>query len=75
MCVAAPGTVVSFDSEKKTAEVDFSGVTREVSEGLVSVETGDRVMVHAGCIISVLSMTEDEEVDELSKILEEVGAF
>jgi hypothetical protein len=32
-------------------------------------------MVHAGCVIQVLSMTEEEEMSELSKVLEEVGAF
>ena len=75
MCVAAPGSVVSVDEEKKTAVIDFDGVTREASTGLVGVKTGDRVMVHAGCVIQVLSMTEEEEISELSKVLEEVGAF
>ena len=75
MCVAAPGMVVSVDEEKKTATIDFDGVTREASTGFVSVKTGDRVMVHAGCVIQVLSMTQEEEISELSKVLEEVGAF
>ena len=32
-------------------------------------------MVHAGCVIQVLSMTQEEEMSELSRVLEEVGAF
>ncbi len=75
MCVAAPGRVVSVDEEKKTAMIDFDGVLREASTGLVEVRPKDRVMVHAGCVIQILSMTEDEEISELSKVLEEVGAF
>ena len=75
MCVAAPGRAVSVDEEKKTAIIDFDGVLREASTGFVSVKPNDRVMVHAGCVIQVLSMSEEEEIDELSKVLEEVGAF
>ena len=75
MCVAAPGKVVSVDEEKKSAIIDFDGVLREASTGLMSVKKDDRVMVHAGCVIQILSMTEEEEIDELSKVLEEVGAF
>ncbi len=75
MCVAAPGKVVSVDEEKKTAIIDFEGVLREASTGLVEVRPEDRVMVHAGCVIQVLSMTEDEEIEELSNVLREVGAF
>ena len=75
MCVAAPGKVVSIDEEKKSAIIDFDGVLREASTGLMSVKQGDRVMVHAGCVIQILSLTEEVEIDELSKVLREVGAF
>lgn len=53
MCVAVPGTVVSIEGNR--AQVDFSGNLVEAQIGLVPVQVGDAVLVHAGCILQVLS--------------------
>ena len=55
MCVALPGRVVSV--EGTTAAVDFQGNTVRAEAGLVRVKPGDQVLVHAGCILQVLSET------------------
>ncbi|MCI1304785.1 MAG: HypC/HybG/HupF family hydrogenase formation chaperone [Lachnospiraceae bacterium] len=65
MCVALPGTVLSVDEQKKTAKVSFSGNAVEARTGLVDVKPGDRVLVHAGCVLQKLSGTEAEEIASL----------
>ena len=63
MCVALPGRVVSV--EGTTAAVDFQGNTVRTEAGLVRVKPGDQVLVHAGCILQVLSETEGRQLREL----------
>lgn len=75
MCVAASGTVVSVDAEGGTAAVDFHGNTVAARTGLVKVAVGDRVLVHAGCIIQKVSEKEQEGFDVLDELLQDVGAF
>jgi hydrogenase expression/formation protein HypC len=65
MCVALPGTVRSIDEQNNTAKVDFSGNLVEARTGLVQVQPGDRVLVHAGCIMQKLSGTEADEIEAL----------
>ena len=60
MCVALPGRVVSV--EGTTAAVDFQGNTVRAEAGLVRVKPGDQVLVHAGCILQVLSETEGRQM-------------
>lgn len=72
MCVALPGKVTAVDGRKAT--VDFSGNTVEAEAGLVSVHPGDYVLVHAGCILQVLSKEESDSITELFEELEEVTA-
>lgn len=72
MCVALPGKVTAVDGRKAT--VDFSGNTVEAEAGLVSVRPGDYVLVHAGCILQVLSKEESDSITELFEELEEVTA-
>ena len=69
MCVALPGTVVKVNGRKAT--VDFSGNTVEAEAGLVRIKPGDKVRVHAGCILQVLAEEEGRELEELFKELEE----
>ncbi len=61
MCLAVPGKILEVTGEdilSRSGKVDFSGVVREVSLGLVpEAGVGDYVIVHAGCAISQL----DEE--------------
>ena len=70
MCVALPGTVIELHS--RAATVDFSGNRVEARTGLVDVKPGDRVLVHAGCILQKVT---EAEAESLTDLMEEVGAF
>lgn len=72
MCVALPGRVLSIKENK--AVVDFQGNQVTAEAGLVKVKPGDRVLVHAGCILQVLSEEEGDRMQELFDELEEVMA-
>ena len=61
-----------LDVNGTRATVDFSGNTVEAQAGLVSVKIGDYVLVHAGCILQVLSEEESDMLTELFKELNEV---
>lgn len=63
MCVALPGKVVSVEGQK--ALVDFSGNQMNAYTGLVNVNPGDYVLVHAGCVIQTMKQQEAEEILEL----------
>lgn len=67
MCVALPGKVLEVNGT--IATVDFSGNTVQAQAGLVQVKPGDYVLVHAGCVLQVLSQ---EEGDMLQELFEEV---
>lgn len=71
MCVALPGTVKKKIDERYVI-VDFSGNHVKAAAGLVDVEPGDRVLVHAGCILQKVSEAEAEEMEELFRELSEV---
>ena len=69
MCLGIPGKVVSI-AATGLAEVDFSGVRREVSLMLCpEVEVGDYVLVHVGFAIQRL---EHEEALETLKLFDEL---
>ncbi len=63
MCVALPGVVTEVFED--TAMVDFSGSKVEAASGLIDVSVGDRVLVHAGCILQIVSQSEAEEMQRL----------
>ena len=67
MCVALPGRVIEI--EGTTAVVDFQGNRVRAEAGLVCVKPGDSVLVHAGCILQVLS---EEEGKQLTELFEEL---
>ena len=67
MCVAIPGTVIKLDGTKAT--VDFSGNIVNAEAGLVNVKVGDKVLVHAGCIIQTM---DDELADEMNELFKEI---
>ena len=69
MCVAWPGTVIEVRDRR--AVVDFSENRVEARTGFVEVEPGDRVLVHAGCILQKVSEQEAEEMEKLFRELEE----
>lgn len=68
MCLAIPGVILNLQNE--TAEVDFSGIRRNVRMDLVpEAVKGDFVLVHAGFAIQKLDREEAEETWEVfSKI-------
>lgn len=70
MCVAMPGKVISVDGT--IAEVDFSGNRIRAQAGLVSVKPGDYVLVHAGCILQVVSR---QDYDCLADLLAEMDGL
>ncbi|MCR4587040.1 MAG: HypC/HybG/HupF family hydrogenase formation chaperone [Lachnospiraceae bacterium] len=71
MCVALPGKVTELIDDKY-ASVDFNGNIVKAATGLVEVKPGDRVLVHAGCIIQTVSQ---DEADELEDLFKELDAF
>lgn len=64
MCLAIPGKIVRWIDHDPTfakAEVEFSGVTREVHMACVpAAAVGQYVIVHAGIAICILDETEAE---------------
>lgn len=70
MCVAMPGKVIGINETRAT--VDFNGNTIEAQAGLVNVKMGDYVLVHAGCILQVLSKDEGDSLAELFREIEEM---
>jgi len=62
-----PGKVISVNGSK--AVVDFSGNQIHAEAGLVKIKPGDSVLVHAGCILQVMS---DEEADSLADLFKEL---
>ncbi|MBQ4307147.1 MAG: HypC/HybG/HupF family hydrogenase formation chaperone [Lachnospiraceae bacterium] len=70
MCVAYPGRVIEV--KEHSAVVDFTGTRVEAASGIMKVEPGDRVLVHAGCIIQKLP---EEEADEIESVFAELAAL
>ena len=70
MCIASSGVIIEKRGHK--ADVDFGGNIIEAEAGLTPCEVGDRVLVHAGCIIQKLTKTEAEEMDEIMKLIDEI---
>ena len=70
MCVAIPGKVIKLDGTKAT--VDFSGNIVNAEAGLVNVKVGDKVLVHAGCIIQTMDDKLADEMEELFREIEDI---
>ena len=70
MCIASSGVIVEKRGHK--ASVDFGGNIVEAEAGLTKCEPGDRVLVHAGCIIQKLNDTEADQMDEIMRLIEEI---
>ncbi|UCH12752.1 MAG: HypC/HybG/HupF family hydrogenase formation chaperone [Candidatus Omnitrophota bacterium] len=72
MCLAIPAKVKKI--EENMAVVDFGGVRKKISLGILSsVEEDDYVLVHAGFAIGKLEKTEAENTLKVLKELEEVA--
>ena len=70
MCVALPGKVIEIKGD--VAVCDFNGNIVEARAGLVDVAVGDRVLVHAGCILQKVSA---KEADDMAEIFADIAAF
>ncbi|MDR3305320.1 MAG: HypC/HybG/HupF family hydrogenase formation chaperone [Clostridiales Family XIII bacterium] len=60
MCVAYPGRVETI--EGRTAKVDFGGNIVNVNIGVVDVNVGDYVLVHAGMAIEAMPEEKAREI-------------
>ena len=70
MCLAVPAKVKKI--EKDRASVDFGGVFKEISLGILnSVKKGDYVLVHAGFAIGKVEKQEAEDTLEILQELKE----
>ena len=70
MCVSIPATVISVENGK--AVVEYRGNRVEANAGLVTVKPGDSVLLHAGCILQVLSEFDRDLLSDLLDELEEM---
>lgn len=70
MCIAVSGKLIEQNGRR--GKVDISGNILPVELGLIKARTGDFVLVHAGCAISVLPKDEKQELDDLFALLNEV---
>lgn len=70
MCVALPGKVIQVN--EKDAVVDFNGNQVTARTGLVDIEVGDYVLVHAGCVIQKVT---PQDAQNLTELMEDVGGF
>lgn len=68
MCLAVPAKVNKI--EKKEAIVDFGGVQKKISLGILDgVKAGDYVLIHAGFAIGKVK---NAEAEDTLKALEEL---
>ena len=65
MCVAIIGTVLEIS--ENNAVVEYHGSRVKVNAGLLKVAKGDRVLVHAGCIIQKVSEEDDRLMQEIAE--------
>ncbi|NQT22442.1 MAG: HypC/HybG/HupF family hydrogenase formation chaperone [Candidatus Omnitrophica bacterium] len=71
MCLATPAKVKNID--KQTAEVDFGGIQKNISLGILSgVKKGDYVLVHAGFAIGKVSKEDALDTSLALKELKDV---
>lgn len=78
MCLAVPGRILSLsdngDPLDRTGQIDFSGVTKEISLAYVpEAQVDDYVIVHAGFALSVLNQEEAEATLQAFRELSAVG--
>jgi hydrogenase expression/formation protein HypC len=72
MCLAVPAKIKSI--EKDTATVDFGGVLKEISLGILEgVKKGDYVLVHAGFAIGKVGKIEAEDALKALRELQEAA--
>ncbi|MDR3072583.1 MAG: HypC/HybG/HupF family hydrogenase formation chaperone [Clostridiales Family XIII bacterium] len=75
MCIAAPMTIETVHQEENTAVAVLNGNRLTVDISLIPVKVGDSVLVHAGCVLQILSMDEAEEMVALFEELERLSGI
>lgn len=70
MCVALPGRVEKI--EDNIATVNFAGNIVRAHCGVVKIQVGDFVLVHAGLVIQKLDREEAENMTELFEAIREI---
>lgn len=74
MCLGIPALLVSEQNDNGMAEVDILGVHRWVSTHMVpEAKLGDRVLVHAGFALEIISEEAAAETLELLRQMELPG--
>jgi hydrogenase expression/formation protein HypC len=74
MCLGIPATLVSEQNDNSMAEVDILGVRRWVSTHMVpEAKLGDRVLVHAGFALEIMSERAAAETLEMLRQMELPG--
>ena len=63
MCIAVVGKVLEITGTR--ARVDCMGNQMQIELGMVDAAVGDRVLIHAGCAIQVVSEKEAEDISRL----------
>ncbi|MBR2045225.1 MAG: HypC/HybG/HupF family hydrogenase formation chaperone [Agathobacter sp.] len=69
MCVALPGKVI--EKKERDVVVDFNGNQVTARAGLVDVNVGDFVLVHAGCVIQKVTQQDMEDLQNLNDLMSE----
>jgi hydrogenase expression/formation protein HypC len=74
MCLGIPATLTSEQNDNGMAEVDIIGVHRWVSTHMVpQAKLGDRVLVHAGFALEIISEQAAAETLEMLRQMELPG--
>jgi len=68
MCVAVPGRITEINGD--IAKVNIMNNIAQVNIKLVTANLGDYVLIHAGCVLEVLTKDVAEEILELFAELE-----
>ena len=72
MCLAVPAKIK--DIAKKKALVDFGGVEKQISLGILDgVKIGDYVLIHAGFAIGKVAKQEAEDTQKALRELKEAA--
>ncbi len=76
MCLGVPGKITQVTEMlgmMRTAEVDISGIKRQVSLDLVpEAEEGQFVLVHAGFAIQII---DEQEAEETLQLLQDMSGI
>lgn len=74
MCLAVPARIVECDWSARTAMVDLSGVSKQVSLMLLDeAEVGDYVLIHVGFALKRISVSEAEKTLALFRQAQATG--